>query len=91
MENKIIVLGAGIAGISAAYHAQQKYPHAQVKVFEKTNDWGGLCGGFYIKSDLGDFWFDLDRCASPIDDLYRVTSLGEDSVRCIELGSGVSR
>lgn len=58
MENKIIVLGAGIAGISAAYHAQQKYPHTQVKVFEKTNDWGGLCGGFYIKSDLGDFWFD---------------------------------
>ncbi len=58
MENKIIILGAGIAGISAAYHIQKKYPYAQIKVFEKTNDWGGLCGGFYVASSLGDFWFD---------------------------------
>lgn len=43
------------------------------------------------KKAFGDFWFDLDCCVSPIDDLYRVTSLGEDSARCIELGSGVSR
>ena len=43
------------------------------------------------KKAFGDFWFDLDQCASPIDDLYRVTSLNEDSTRCIELGSGVLR
>lgn len=58
MENKITVLGAGIAGISAAYHIQEKNPDAKVTVFEKTNDWGGLCGGFYVPSSQGDFWFD---------------------------------
>lgn len=58
MKNKIIILGAGIAGISAAYHAKEKYPKAEVIVFEKTNDWGGLCGGFYVSSPLGRFWFD---------------------------------
>lgn len=57
-ENKIIVLGAGIAGISAAYHLKEKYPHSQITIFEKTNDWGGLCGGFYVPSPKGDFWFD---------------------------------
>lgn len=58
MENKIIVLGAGIAGISAAYHTKEKYQNVEVAVFEKTNDWGGLCGGFYIPSPQGEFWFD---------------------------------
>lgn len=58
MANKIIILGAGIAGISAAYHAKQKYPNSEVVIFEKSNDWGGLCGGFCIPSSYGDFWFD---------------------------------
>ena len=55
MENKIIVLGAGIAGISAAYHLKKSN---QIEVFEKNNDWGGMCGGFYLSSPKGDFWFD---------------------------------
>lgn len=58
LGNKIIVLGAGIAGISAAYHIKEKYPNSEVAIYEKTNDWGGLCGGFYVPSPKGDFWFD---------------------------------
>ena len=39
-------MGAGIAGISAAYHLKQKGKNSVI--FEKDNDWGGLCGFFEI-------------------------------------------
>lgn len=58
MSQKIAILGAGIAGISAAYHAQQKYPNDEVVIYEKESFWGGLCGGFELDSILGKFWFD---------------------------------
>ncbi len=41
-----VILGAGIAGISAAYHLKQKGKSSVI--FEKDNDWGGLCGFFEI-------------------------------------------
>ena len=41
-----LVLGAGIAGISAAWHLQQK--GQQSVILEKDDDWGGLCGYFVI-------------------------------------------
>lgn len=50
MENILqnnIVLGAGIAGISASYHLKQKGINSVI--FEKDNDWGGLCGFFEIE------------------------------------------
>lgn len=41
-----VILGSGIAGISAGYHLKQKgIPNI---IFEKDNDWGGLCGNFTI-------------------------------------------
>lgn len=55
---KIIILGAGIAGISAAYHIQKANLKMKVTIYEKTDDWGGLCGSFSITSPQGDFWFD---------------------------------
>ena len=42
-----IVLGAGISGISASYHLTQK--GIENIVFEKDDDWGGLCGNFEIE------------------------------------------
>lgn len=47
MPNRTIILGAGIAGISAAYHLQKKGKSAVI--YEKDNDWGGLCGNFSIE------------------------------------------
>ena len=41
-----IVLGAGISGISCSYHLNQK--DIENIVFEKDDDWGGLCGNFEI-------------------------------------------
>ncbi|MFY4808210.1 protoporphyrinogen/coproporphyrinogen oxidase [Aliarcobacter butzleri] len=42
-----IILGAGISGISASYHLNQK--DIENIVFEKDDDWGGLCGNFEIE------------------------------------------
>ena len=41
-----LVLGSGIAGISAGCHL--KTQGEQVVIFERDNDWGGLCGNFTI-------------------------------------------
>lgn len=41
-----VILGAGIAGISAGYHLKQK--GIESVIYEKDNDWGGLCGNFTI-------------------------------------------
>ena len=46
MTQNNIVLGAGAAGVSAAYHLAQK--GAPAVVYEKNADWGGLCGNFTI-------------------------------------------
>ncbi len=42
----IVILGSGISGISAGYHLQRE--SEQVVIYEKDNDWGGLCGNFTI-------------------------------------------
>lgn len=41
-----VILGSGIAGISAGYHLEKK--GEKVVIFEKDNNWGGLCGNFAI-------------------------------------------
>lgn len=41
-----VILGAGIAGISAGYHLK-KAGFSSV-IYEKDDDWGGLCGNFTI-------------------------------------------
>jgi len=41
-----IILGAGISGISAGYHLTQK--GIENIIFEKDDDWGGLCSNFTI-------------------------------------------
>ncbi len=41
-----VILGSGIAGISAGYHLEKG--GESVVIYEKDNDWGGLCGNFTI-------------------------------------------
>jgi protoporphyrinogen oxidase len=45
-ETKTVILGAGISGISAAYHLGLK--GFKSTVFEQHSEWGGLCGNFMI-------------------------------------------
>ena len=41
-----LILGAGVAGISAAYYLKKQ--GISSTIFEKDSDWGGLCGYFTI-------------------------------------------
>ncbi len=41
-----VILGSGIAGISAGYHLQKRGEEAVI--YERDSDWGGLCGNFTI-------------------------------------------
>jgi len=43
---KIVILGSGIAGLSAGFCLSQN--NITSKIYEKNNDWGGLCGNFSI-------------------------------------------
>ena len=43
---EVVILGSGIAGLSAAYRLRQAGWEA--RIFEKDADWGGLCGNFTI-------------------------------------------
>ena len=48
MEKKrLAIIGAGFAGIGAGYEASG-YPDYECVVFEKSDSFGGLCGGFSI-------------------------------------------
>jgi protoporphyrinogen oxidase len=53
-KKKIIILGAGLAGLSAAWHLQRK--GLDCRVFEKEPEVGGLCRS----KKIGGFVFDYD-------------------------------
>jgi len=38
---KLIIIGGGIAGLSAAYHAQKKHPELEIILLEADSHWGG--------------------------------------------------
>lgn len=59
-----VILGAGISGISASYHLSKK--NIENIIFEKDDDWGGLCGNFEIKG----FRFDKAIHLSFTEDKY---------------------
>lgn len=46
MQNKVVILGSGISGLSAGYHLKEK--GVQSVIYEKDSDWGGLCSNFTI-------------------------------------------
>src|SRR5512138_918131 len=39
--NRIVIVGGGIAGLSAAYYATKKLPDAQITLLESSDHWGG--------------------------------------------------
>ena len=53
-EKKIIIIGAGLTGLSTAWHLQRRGLNCQV--FEKEKEVGGLCRS----KEIGGFTFDYD-------------------------------
>jgi protoporphyrinogen/coproporphyrinogen III oxidase len=52
---KLIIIGGGIAGLSAAYYATKKIPHAQITLIESSNQWGGKISTDRVTFDGGQF------------------------------------
>jgi protoporphyrinogen/coproporphyrinogen III oxidase len=53
--NRIIVIGGGIAGLSAAYYAQKNIPNARITLIESASYWGGKITTDRITFDDGQF------------------------------------
>lgn len=53
MKKKVVILGAGLAGLSCGYFLKKKGIAA--RIFEKENHVGGLC----VSHKVGDFTFDV--------------------------------
>jgi protoporphyrinogen/coproporphyrinogen III oxidase len=53
--NRIIVIGGGIAGLSAAYYAKKNIPDATITVVESDSRWGGKIITDRVSFDDGQF------------------------------------
>jgi oxygen-dependent protoporphyrinogen oxidase len=53
--NRIIVIGGGIAGLSAAYYAQKNIPDAHITLIESASQWGGKITTDRVSFDDGQF------------------------------------
>jgi len=51
----LIVIGGGIAGLSAAYYTQKNIPDAQITLLEAGDRWGGKITTDRVPFDNGDF------------------------------------
>jgi protoporphyrinogen/coproporphyrinogen III oxidase len=52
---KLVIIGGGIAGLSAAYYATKKIPNAQITLVESSNRWGGKITTDRVTFDDGQF------------------------------------
>jgi protoporphyrinogen oxidase len=76
MEEKILVLGAGISGLGAAYSAK-KQGIGEVLVLEKDSDYGGMCGNFEISGFRFDRFVHLSFTKS--DEVKRIFNLSVEN------------
>jgi oxygen-dependent protoporphyrinogen oxidase len=53
--NRIVIIGGGIAGLSAAYYATKNIPEAQITLIESSNRWGGKIMTDRVPFDHGQF------------------------------------
>lgn len=53
--NRIVIIGGGIAGLSAAYHAARNFPDAQIALLESDSRWGGKITTDRVTFDDGQF------------------------------------
>ena len=53
--NRIVIVGGGIGGLSAAYYATKKLADAQITLIESSNHWGGKICTDRVAFDDGQF------------------------------------
>ena len=52
---RIVIIGGGIAGLSAAYYAQKQAPESNITLLEAGESWGGKITTDRVAFDDGDF------------------------------------
>ncbi|HLO17208.1 MAG TPA: protoporphyrinogen oxidase [Anaerolineales bacterium] len=52
---RIVIVGGGIAGLSAAYYARKKIPNAEIALLESSGRWGGKITTDRVAFDDGQF------------------------------------
>lgn len=52
---KLVIIGGGIAGLSAAYYAQKNIPDARITLIESASQWGGKIATDRVAFDDGQF------------------------------------
>ncbi len=52
---KLVIIGGGIAGLSAAYYARRKLPEAEITLLEASDRWGGKITTDRVAFDDGQF------------------------------------
>jgi protoporphyrinogen/coproporphyrinogen III oxidase len=53
--NRIVIIGGGIAGLSAAYYAKKKAPDSQITLLDADSRWGGKITTDRVAFDNGQF------------------------------------
>ena len=70
-KTDIVIIGAGIAGITSAYYLQKKFPNLKFKIIESRNDLGGTWDqmrfpGVRADNDMYTYGFSFDPWKGPI-------------------------
>lgn len=53
-NNKVVVLGGGLSGLSTAYFLQDKEKYSNISILEKESTTGGLCRSIHVKDYIYD-------------------------------------
>ena len=70
MNKKVVVIGAGIAGLTASIKLLEKGYH--VILIEKNNDVGGLCSGYFVNGHYVDACLHWLMGTTPGSELYKM-------------------
>lgn len=81
MKEKVIILGAGIAGLTAGIHLLEK--GYDVTILEKNKEVGGLCFGYFVNGHY------IDGCLHWLMGTNRKSALHKEWTHIGALGKGV--
>ncbi|NBT58886.1 FAD-binding protein [bacterium] len=90
MKKRVIVLGAGVTGLSAAFRLSQ-FPENEVHVLEKETEVGGLCrsfteGGFTLDLGPHKFYSNVPGVTEAMSDLMGDEFLLRDKTQKLYMG-----
>ncbi|HEV2601314.1 MAG TPA: FAD-dependent oxidoreductase [Candidatus Babeliales bacterium] len=80
--NKVVIIGAGLTGLSAAYHFEQKQDHS-FTIFEKEQTVGGLCRSIQQDGFTFDYTGHLLHATDPYFQSFLNNTIGDANLHNI--------